>query len=424
MIYIITGTQWGDEGKAKVVDFFAPDFDFVVRFQGGANAGHTVRFKEKRFVFHLIPSGILRENVVCIVGNGVVVELSELVKEIELISKEIDIDRRLWISNKAHIVMPYHKLMDMSKEKISGANIGTTLRGIGPCYVDKADRLGIRMCDLLGRKEDLTEKIKKAYEVKKFLFENYYRLENIPSIESIVDEVCGYTDRIAKYIADTEKILRDAHRERKNILFEGAQGGLLDVDFGTYPYVTSSNTISAGALTGSGIGAFDIANIVGITKAYITRVGGGPFPTELKDETGEFLREKGMEFGATTGRPRRCGWFDGVATKYSVDINGIKEIFLTKIDVLDGLDKISVCTQYETSNGKYKNYFPADSQELASVKPVYVELPGWNEKTFGVREYRKLPDNAKRYIEFIETLLERKISYISTGFERDDVIIR
>ncbi len=424
MIYIITGTQWGDEGKAKVIDYFALDFDYVVRYQGGANAGHTVRIKDKKFVFHLIPSGILRDNVICIIGNGVVLELAELIKEMELVSKEVDIKERLWISRKAHIVMPYHKLMDKLKEESTKKDIGTTLRGIGPCYVDKMDRLGIRIEDLYLGKDFLKQKVEKAYALKKYLFENYYKISDLPTVEQIVDELLIYAEKIEKYVTDTEKILQQAHKERKNILFEGAQGGLLDIDFGTYPYVTSSNTISAGALTGSGIGAFDIANIVGITKAYITRVGGGPFPTELKDKIGDYLRERGNEFGATTGRPRRCGWFDGVATKYSVNINGVKEIFLTKIDVLDGLDRIYACVKYQLPDGETTDYFPSDPNQLEKVKPVYIEFQGWEKTTFGIRNYKDLPDNAKKYIEFLEAFLERKISYISTGFDRDDVIVR
>ncbi|MCX7821259.1 MAG: adenylosuccinate synthase [Brevinematales bacterium] len=424
MIYIVSGTQWGDEGKAKVIDFFALDFDYVVRYQGGANAGHTVCFNDKKIVFHLMPSGILRENVTTIIGNGVVLELSELMKEIEIVSREINIDGRLWISRKANIVMPYHKLMDKVKEEATGKDIGTTLRGIGPCYVDKMDRVGIRLEDLYGSKDILKQKIEKAYLVKKFMFENYYKISDLPTVEEMLDGVLLYAEKLEKYVADTEKILHNAHKERKNILFEGAQGALLDIDFGTYPYVTSSNTISAGALIGSGIGAFDIANVIGITKAYITRVGGGPFPTELKDEIGDYIRKQGNEFGSTTGRPRRCGWFDAVATKYAIDINGVKEIFLTKIDVLDGLREIKVCTKYRLPDGSLTEYFPANSCLLEKVTPEYLKLPGWEEKTFGLRSYAKLPDNAKRYIEFLETILERKISYISTGFDRDDVIER
>ncbi len=424
MIYIVSGTQWGDEGKAKVIDYFAPDFDYVVRYQGGANAGHTVCIKDKKIIFHLMPSGILRENVVTIIGNGVVIELAELIKEIELISNDIDISNRLWISKKANIVMPYHKLMDKVKEESTKKDIGTTLRGIGPCYVDKMDRLGIRIEDLYLGKDYLKQKVEKAYALKKYLFENYYKILDLPAVDQMVDELLIYAERIEKYVADTEKILQQAHKERKNILFEGAQGALLDIDFGTYPYVTSSNTISAGALLGSGIGAFDIANVIGITKAYITRVGGGPFPTELNDEIGEYIRKQGNEFGSTTGRPRRCGWFDVVATRYSVNLNGVKEIFLTKIDVLDGLEELFVCTKYKYEDGTFDDYFPANSTILEKVKPVYVKLSGWKEKTFGIRSYAKIPDNAKRYIEFLETMLEKKISYISTGFDRDDVIVR
>jgi adenylosuccinate synthase len=424
MIYIIVGTQWGDEGKAKVVDYLSKDFDFVVRYQGGANAGHTVWVKDQKIVFHLIPSGILRENVQAILGNGLVIELEELVKEIEFLSKFVNLKNRLWISNKAHIVMPYHKIMDRVKEQKSSNSIGTTLRGIGPCYVDKVDRTGIRMVDLFLPREELISRINKSYEVKKFLLKNYYNIEDLPSVDKIYDDLMEKGNKIKEFITDTEKLLFEAHKKRMNILFEGAQGGLLDIDFGTYPYVTSSNTVSGGAITGSGIGFFDIANVIGITKAYITRVGEGPFPTEQKNEVGEYLRERGREYGATTGRPRRCGWFDLVATKYSVDVNGVKEIFLMKLDVLDGLDKIYVCTAYELPDGSLTHYFPASSSILNSVKPKYVVFDGWKESTFGKTSYKDLPGAAKRYIEFLETSLERKISYISTGYERDSVIVR
>lgn len=424
MIYIVVGTQWGDEGKAKVVDYLGKDFDIVVRYQGGVNAGHTVYYGSEKIVFHLIPAGILREKVQAVIGNGVVIELEALVKEIEMVSRFVNIENRLWVSNKAHIVMPYHKLMDKAKEESDSGGIGTTLKGIGPCYGDKIERLGIRVEDLFAPGEFLIEKIKKAYEVKKFLFENYYHMKELPTVTEIYDGLMYYAEKIKDYVIDTERFLAEAHKNRMNILFEGAQGGLLDIDFGTYPFVTSSNTISAGSLTGSGIGCFDIANVVGVTKAYITRVGGGPFPTEQKNATGEYLREKGGEFGATTGRPRRCGWFDVVATRYSINISGVKEIFLTKLDVLDGLEKIYVCVEYEMQDGRIIDYFPPFEFLLSQVKPRYVVLDGWCEKTFGVRNYRDLPSNARKYIEFLETSLGKKISYISTGYNRDDVILR
>jgi len=424
MIYTILGLQWGDEGKAKVIDYLAKDFDYVVRFQGGANAGHTVWVGNKKFVFHLIPSGILNKLVKVVIANGVVVDLDEFIKEVELISSETDIKDRIFLSNKAHIVMPYHKLMDKARENKSSKAIGTTLRGIGPAYADKADRLGIRIADLFISPEELKEKIARAFEVKEFLFRNYYNIYDYPSVNQMFDELLKIKDKIEPFVSDTERLLQKAHKDRKNILFEGAQGSLLDVDFGTYPFVTSSNTIAASAFTGSGIGASSFANIIGIAKAYITRVGEGPFPTELKDETGELLRKAGNEFGATTGRPRRCGWFDAVATRYSANINGVMEIFLTKLDVLDSLESISVCTGYKLDDGKTIDYFPSTVETIAKVKPVYTKVEGWKEKTFGIREYNKLPVNAKKYIELLEILIGKKISYISTGYERDDVIVR
>ncbi len=424
MIYVILGTQWGDEGKAKVIDYLARDFDYVVRFQGGANAGHTVRVGEKKFVFHLVPSGILNEKVNVVIGNGVVLDIEEFLKEISFISGEIDVKGRVFLSNKAHIVMPYHKILDKAKEINKNRAIGTTQRGIGPAYADKADRLGIRIADLYGEEGILREKITAAFEVKEYILKNYYNLADCPSIDVMTADLIKYREELRPYVAYTENILQEAHSQRKNILFEGAQASLLDVDFGTYPYVTSSNTITAGALAGSGIGASSFANIIGITKAYTTRVGEGPFPTELIDEKGECLRIPGQEFGATTGRPRRCGWFDIVSVRYSIGISGVMEVFLTKLDVLDGLGRINVCTGYRMKDGSVIDYFPSTIEELNGIKPVYMELEGWMEKTNGIRDFAKLPDAAKRYIEFLEFHLERKISYISTGFERDDVIIR
>lgn len=424
MIYIVSGTQWGDEGKAKVIDYFSRDFDIVARYQGGANAGHTVYANNRKFVFHLIPSGILNEHVQVVIGNGLVVDLEEFLKEIEMLSEFVDTKGRIFLSNKAHVVMPYHKIMDRAKEEKSGKAIGTTQRGIGPAYVDKADRVGIRIGDLFTGEEVLREKIHRAYEVKKYLLENYYKISPIPAEEEIFQKISEAAKKIQPYVTDTELLLQEAHKLRKNILFEGAQGSLLDMDFGTYPYVTSSNTIATGAFTGSGIGATDIASVIGIVKAYITRVGEGPFPTELKDETGEALRKAGNEFGATTGRPRRCGWFDVIATRYSIGLCGVTEIFLTKLDVLDGLDKIKVCTGYKLKNGKTLDYFPSTLEELAQTEPVYQELPGWKSKTFGVKKYSDLPETARKYIEFLEFQLGKKISYISTGFEREDVAVR
>jgi len=424
MIYVILGTQWGDEGKAKVIDYLARDFDYVVRFQGGANAGHTVRTGGKKIVFHLVPSGILNENVKVVIGNGVVLDVEEFLREINLIAGEIDISGRVFLSNRAHIVMPYHKILDKAKELNKSSAIGTTQRGIGPAYADKADRLGIRISDLYGDKKILRDKIAQSFEVKEYIIKNYYRLSDYPTVDSMTEELLGFRDTLKPFVAYTEKILQEANAQRKNILFEGAQASLLDLDFGTYPYVTSSTTIAAGALSGSGIGASSFANILGITKAYTTRVGEGPFPTELDDERGGCLRNLGQEFGATTGRPRRCGWFDAVSVRYSIGVGGVMELFLTKLDVLDELEKISVCTGYKKKDGSVINYFPSTIEELNEIEPVYTEIEGWKEKTYGIRDFSKLPHSARRYVEFLELCLEKKISYISRGFERDEVIVR
>lgn len=402
MIYVVLGTQWGDEGKAKVIDYLARDFDYVVRFQGGANAGHTVHVGGKKFVFHLVPSGILNPKVNVIIGNGVVLDIEEFLKEINFISSEIDISGRVFLSNKAHIVMPYHKIMDRAKELNKNRAIGTTQRGIGPAYADKADRLGIRIADLYGDESILMEKISAASEVKEYIVRNYYHMDDYPTVGSMADDLFRYRELLRPYVAYTENILQDAHSDRRNILFEGAQASLLDMDFGTYPFVTSSNTIASGALSGSGIGASSFANIIGIAKAYTTRVGEGPFPTELGDEDGgTCLRTAGKEFGATTGRPRRCGWFDSVAVRYSIGVSGVMEMFLTKIDVLDGLEKICVCTAYKKKDGSLISYFPATIEELNEIEPVYTELEGWKEKTFGIHDFSKLPKAARNYIEFL-----------------------
>jgi len=427
MIYVVLGTQWGDEGKAKVIDYFSHQFDYVVRFQGGANAGHTVHVGDKKFVFHLIPSGILSEKTQVVIGNGVVLDLACLLDEMNDISREVSFEGRFWISNRVQLVLPYHKWLDAAKEKKSRTPIGTTLRGIGPAYADKVERLGIRLGDLFLSESELLERIEKSYDVKAFLLREYYKVDVPMMAVQIRDELLSYRDKIGKYVTDTERLLQKAANERRNILFEGAQGTLLDVDFGTYPFVTSSNTVAPYAMIGSGLGLVDVANVVGITKAYCTRVGEGPFPTELQDNMGEFLRKQGGEYGATTGRPRRCGWFDVVMTRYSLGVNGVNEIFLTKLDVLDGLDEIQVCVAYELEREKEKvrlEYPPQSSEELSRCKPVYVSMPGWKEKITGLRKFYHLPLEAQHYVEFLEMQLGRKISYISVGQDREDVIER
>ncbi|OHD54411.1 MAG: adenylosuccinate synthase [Spirochaetes bacterium GWF1_51_8] len=421
MVKLVIGIQWGDEGKAKVVDYLACDADYVVRFQGGANAGHTVFVDGRKYVFHLVPSGLLHPKTSVVIGNGVVVDIEALLGELKEISQGVSLDGRVFISRRAHVVLPFHKLMDGAKEEKSVQKIGTTRRGIGPAYIDKADRVGIRVCDLY--QPGLETKIEAATEVKRFLLEKYYGMTNLPSIPEITDSLYKQAEAIKGYTADTELLLQNAYRQGKFILMEGGQGSLLDVDFGTYPFVTSSNTISPGMFSGTGIGYIPDLGIVGIAKAYITRVGEGPFPTEETGAIGESIRRKGKEFGATTGRPRRCGWLDTVIGRYSIGINGVQEIFMTKLDVLDELETIKVCTAYEL-DGKKIDYPPASAEELRRVKPVYQELPGWKASTFGARKYGELPANARSYIEYAEAKLGCRISYISTGFEREDVIIR
>jgi adenylosuccinate synthase len=421
MTAVILGCQWGDEGKAKVVDYLSADYGLVVRFQGGANAGHTVYIDGKKYVFHLVPSGILRPDVKVLVGNGVVIDIEEFINEVDMVARDVDVRGRVFVSNRAHIVMPYHKLMDKAKEGKSGAKIGTTMRGIGPAYADKIERNGIRICDLLS--DNLEDKIKEAYELKEFLFKNYYGISDIPGVSEMTDYLLGFKDRLSEYATDGERLIADSLKEGTNVLFEGAQGSLLDVDFGTYPFVTSSSTISGGVFTGSGVGYVDNLRVIGILKAYATRVGMGPFPTEDFGEGGEFLRKEGGEFGATTGRPRRCGWFDAVLARYSLGINGVGEVFLTKLDVLDGVGSIKVCTGYEI-DGKVTDYPPACAEELSLVKPMYVEYPGWDGGVSGVSDFNRLPKAAQRYIENLELLINRRITYISTGCERNDVIVR
>lgn len=418
---VIVGTQWGDEGKAKVVDYLAGNFDYVVRFQGGANAGHTVYTDGNKFVFHLVPSGILRPSTKVVIGNGVVIDLEEFLKEVQSVSGHVDVRGRILLSNKAHIVMPYHKLLDRAKEDASEKKIGTTLRGIGPAYVDKVDRLGIRVGDLYVK--GLREKIEKAYEVKKFLFEKYYNMDSLPTVQSMYDDLRAFAEKVQSYVTDTEAEIRNAMDAGKSVLFEGAQGAMLDVDFGTYPFVTSSTTCAVGMFAGSGAGYVDNLDVVGIVKAYTTRVGEGPFPTEDKTELGEMLRKNGNEFGATTGRSRRCGWIDLPQLRYSMGVNGVTEIFLTKLDVLDGMDAIRVCTEYGLDSAKL-GYPPDTAEALGRVTPIYKELPGWKATTRNVRTYGELPGAARDYVEYLEMQIGKRIAYISTGFERDDVIVR
>jgi len=418
-VSVLVGSQWGDEGKGKIVDILSNRYDIVARYQGGANAGHTIEIDNNKFVLHLIPSGILRDNVICVIGNGVVIDPQALLDEIALLeSFNINIKGRLFISQNAHLIMPYHKLLDSISE--SGSNkIGTTGRGIGPCYIDKYARKGIKVIDLLN-KSVLEEKIKLNLEEKNVLLRKIYNQKEL-NIEEITKDYIEFEKKISQYITDTPSYLNNAIEEGKSILLEGAQGALLDVDHGTYPYVTSSSPTSGGACTGTGIPPTKISSVIGIVKAYTTRVGLGPFPTELEGEAGEKLRKTGAEFGATTGRPRRCGWYDAFLMNYSRMINGIQRVAITKLDVLSYLDEIKVCTGYEL-DGKRLKSFPTDVERLNKIIPVYETLPGWKSDISKVRYYEDLPVNAKDYLSFISEKSGFEISIISVGPKREQTI--
>jgi adenylosuccinate synthase len=414
-VTVLVGTQWGDEGKGKIVDILSEKFDIVARYQGGANAGHTVEIGEKQYILHLIPSGILRDRVKCVIGNGVVIDPQALLDEIKILEDNgITVEGRLFISHNAHLIMPYHKLLDSISE--SGKNkIGTTGRGIGPCYIDKFDRKGIRIVDLLNRNV-LEKKLRQNVEEKNILLKKLYDDKGF-DIEEIIKEYISFDEAIDSYITDVPLLLNNAIKEGKNILLEGAQGTLLDVDHGTYPFVTSSNPTSGGASTGSGIPPNKIDTVFGIVKAYTTRVGNGPFPTELVDEDGEKLRKEGAEFGATTGRPRRCGWFDAFLVRYSSMINGIDAVAVTKLDVLRHFEKIKVCIGYEI-NGKRLKSFPSDVEKLNNVTPVYEILDGWMEDISDCNSYDELPKKTKEYLEFISKQANIKIEIVSVGPKR------
>ncbi|MGB2929121.1 MAG: adenylosuccinate synthase, partial [Desulfobacterales bacterium] len=409
---VIVGTQWGDEGKGKIVDLLSEFSDIVVRFQGGANAGHTIVVNGEQFISHLVPSGILQKKT-CLIGNGMVVDPEVLVQELDNLKKKgIDVGSDdLKISEKAHIIMPYHKQIDLAREKKKGdKKIGTTGRGIGPCYEDKACRRGIRFVDLIDF-EGFTEKIRTILEEKNFYLKHCLSSETVDP-ESIIDPYKGYAERLAPHVVNISIVMNQAIKANKQILFEGAQGTHLDIDHGTYPYVTSSNTISGNACCGAGIGPKEITGVVGIVKAYTTRVGEGPFPTELFDEIGDAIQVKGAEFGATTGRKRRCGWLDSVLLKNSARLNGLTGLAITKLDVLGELKSLKICTAYEY-NGEIIHDFPASIKILGACKPVLETLPGWSEDISGVRKIEDLPRNAKNYLRRIEELTETPINIIS-----------
>jgi adenylosuccinate synthase len=419
---VIVGTQWGDEGKGKIVDLLAEFADIVVRFQGGNNAGHTMVVKGEQFISHLVPSGIL-QNKTCIIGNGMVIDPSVLLEEIDyLISKGISVGPdNLKISEKAHIIMPYHKYVDSAREKTKGdKKIGTTGRGIGPCYEDKATRRGIRFIELIDT-EVFIERVKSIVKEKNFYLKNFLSCETVDP-ESIINQYNGYAKKLAPYVTNISIIIDDALKEGKQVLFEGAQGAHLDIDHGTYPYVTSSNTIAGNACSGAGVGPKKITGVIGIVKAYTTRVGEGPFPAELFDETGDAIQKKGVEFGATTGRKRRCGWLDTVILRNAVRLNGLTGIAVTKLDVLDGLETVNICTSYEY-NGKPVNNFPASLKKLAACKPVYETLPGWSEDISSIKKFEDLPQNTINYLKRVEELIETPINIVSVGPGRDETIM-
>lgn len=420
--FIVLGAQWGDEGKGKMTDYLAEEANVVVRFQGGNNAGHTVVVGDKEYKLHLIPSGILYEDKLNVIGNGVVVDPKALFEEIDYL-EGVGVNvtpEKLIISDRAHLIMPYHKVLDKLKEKARGKNdIGTTGKGIGPCYTDKFERCGIRVCDLM-HEDVFTEKLKENIEMKNAYITNVLGGEPV-NFDEILKEYLEFAKKLRPFVQDTSVRVYNDIKADKTVLFEGAQGMLLDIDYGTYPYVTSSNTTAGGVANGVGIGPNMITNAVGITKAYTTRVGKGPFPTELLDETGEWIREKGHEYGVTTGRSRRCGWLDLVIVKTACRVSGLTSLAVTKIDTLAGLEKLKVCVGYKF-NGEVIDYFPASLEDLAKCEPIYEEFEGWGEEVANVRSYDELPENAKKYLKRIEEFTDTKISIVSVGPKRDQTM--
>jgi adenylosuccinate synthase len=419
---VVVGSQWGDEGKGKIVDLLTEKADAVVRYQGGNNAGHTVMFGDQTFVLHLIPSGILRETL-SVLGNGVVIDLPGLIQEIEELRRlDINVDTPLKISDRAHLVMPWHRTFDQLREARKGkAKIGTTGRGIGPTYEDKVGRSGIRVGDLRdpqffrGRLEEIIPE-------KNHLLEHYFQSELPPfHLEQVLEEYLTHFAKIEPFVVNSALLVNDLADAGKNLLFEGAQGTFLDVDHGTYPFVTSSNTVAGGVCAGSGIGPTKVSEVLGIVKAYTTRVGSGPFPTELLDDTGEFLRQEGHEFGATTGRPRRCGWFDAVLVRQAVRLNGITSLAMMKLDVLDKLETLRIATGYRLPDGSVVSDFPSTSLEF--VEPVYEEVPGWKCPTVGITKVEQMPAAMRAYLERISELVRAPVSIVSTGPRREETLV-
>ncbi|MGA6826833.1 adenylosuccinate synthase [Nitrospira sp. NS4] len=419
---VIIGAQWGDEGKGKIVDILARDTDIVVRYQGGSNAGHTVINERDTYIFHLIPSGILYRGTTCIIGNGVVVDPSALIEEMDqLQTKGIKIGKNFAVSQRAHLILPYHKAIDRAAEQSKGSRkIGTTGRGIGPSYADKMARIGIRMGDLLNPPLFRKKLEENLVEMNWFL-ERLYKVETF-QVDKVFDQYMGYAERLKSHIIDTTTLLNRALAKDKTVLFEGAQGTHLDVDFGTYPFVTSSSSSAGGACTGTGVGPTMIDAVMGIAKAYTTRVGSGPFPTELTDEVGQGLQARGREFGSTTGRARRCGWYDAVIVRHAVQVNGLSSLAVTKLDVLDGCKELKLCIGYKHKGVLYKE-MPADLEALTDCQPVYQRMKGWSASTTGATKYAQLPVEAKRYLDRIEELSACRIDMISTGSKRHETII-
>lgn len=419
---VLVGTQWGDEGKGKVTDVLAPNYDYVVRFQGGNNAGHTVIYKDTKLALHLIPSGIMYDAVTPVIGNGTVIDPRVLIQEMDELEEKGISTSKLLISGNAHVIMPYHLDLDGASERRLGKNkIGTTKRGIGPCYQDKYERYGIRIQDLVDE-HIFREKLEAALAVKNDILTKVYDLEPY-TVEQILEEYQQYAKRLSSHVVDGSQLLNEAIRDGKSILFEGAQATQLDIDHGTYPFVTSSNCTAGGACTGTGVGPTKINKVLGIAKAYLTRVGSGPFPTELFDKDGDTLSKVGGEFGVTTGRKRRCGWYDAVVARYAVDVNGLTDIALTKLDVLGAFDTIKVCVAYE-ADGKIYKTVPGQQTAFHHAKPVYEELPGWKCDISSCRTFEELPQQARDYVEYLEKLAGARISIVTVGPERDQTIMR
>ncbi|WP_342491221.1 adenylosuccinate synthase [Bacillus sp. FSL R5-0422] len=413
---VVVGTQWGDEGKGKITDFLSENAEVIARYQGGNNAGHTIKFDGVTYKLHLIPSGIFYQEKTCVIGNGMVVDPKALVTELAYLHERNVSTDNLRISNRAHVILPYHLKLDEVEEERKGANkIGTTKKGIGPAYMDKAARIGIRVADLLDR-EVFEEKLARNLEEKNRLLEKMYDAEGF-KIEDILDEYYEYGQQVKKYVVDTSVVLNDALDEGRRVLFEGAQGVMLDIDQGTYPFVTSSNPVAGGVTIGSGVGPTKIQHVVGVSKAYTTRVGDGPFPTELHDEIGDQIREVGREYGTTTGRPRRVGWFDSVVVRHARRVSGITDLSLNSIDVLTGIETLKICVAYKL-NGEITEEFPASLNELAKCEPVYEEMPGWTEDITGVKNLSELPENARHYLERISQLTGIPLSIFSVGPDR------